>query len=109
MSHELRTPLTAITAVTEVLEEELDSEAGGIDPMIEPAVRLVVSETRRLNILVENLMEVTRSRAPPGWSWTTSTSPTRSPPASTPAPGWTRWNWTPIAASTPASTRAAWT
>jgi two-component system sensor histidine kinase MtrB len=58
MSHELRTPLTAITAVTEVLEEEL--EAGGIDPMIEPAVRLVVSETRRLNDLVENLMEVTR-------------------------------------------------
>ncbi|MHB9859540.1 ATP-binding protein [Streptomyces sp. YIM S03343] len=60
MSHELRTPLTALTAVTEVLEEELDSEAGGIDPMIEPAVRLVVSETRRLNDLVENLMEVTR-------------------------------------------------
>ncbi|MFF9213651.1 MULTISPECIES: ATP-binding protein [unclassified Streptomyces] len=58
MSHELRTPLTAITAVTEVLEEEL--EAGGIDPMIDPAVRLVVSETRRLNDLVENLMEVTR-------------------------------------------------
>lgn len=60
MSHELRTPLTAITAVTEVLEEELDSESGGMDPMIEPAVRLVVSETRRLNDLVENLMEVTR-------------------------------------------------
>ncbi|MFI1162411.1 ATP-binding protein [Streptomyces sp. NPDC020801] len=60
MSHELRTPLTAITAVTEVLEEELESESGGIDPMIEPAVRLVVSETRRLNDLVENLMEVTR-------------------------------------------------
>ncbi|MFE6284907.1 ATP-binding protein [Streptomyces sp. NPDC057877] len=60
MSHELRTPLTAITAVTEVLEEELDSESGGLDPMIEPAVRLVVSETRRLNDLVENLMEVTR-------------------------------------------------
>jgi two-component system sensor histidine kinase MtrB len=58
MSHELRTPLTAITAVTEVLEEELEAE--GIDPMIEPAVRLVVSETRRLNDLVENLMEVTR-------------------------------------------------
>ncbi|MFF5106012.1 ATP-binding protein [Streptomyces sp. NPDC000134] len=60
MSHELRTPLTAITAVTEVLEEELDTEGGTIDPMIEPAVRLVVSETRRLNDLVENLMEVTR-------------------------------------------------
>lgn len=56
MSHELRTPLTAITAVTEVLEEEADS----LDPMIEPAVRLVVGETRRLNDLVENLMEVTR-------------------------------------------------
>ena len=56
MSHELRTPLTAITAVTEVLEEEADS----LDPMIEPAVRLVVTETRRLNDLVENLMEVTR-------------------------------------------------
>ncbi|MEV6960073.1 HAMP domain-containing sensor histidine kinase [Streptomyces sp. NPDC051207] len=60
MSHELRTPLTAITAVTEVLEEELDSGSGSVDPMIEPAVRLVVSETRRLNDLVENLMEVTR-------------------------------------------------
>ena len=56
MSHELRTPLTAITAVTEVLEEEADS----LDPMIAPAVKLVVSETRRLNDLVENLMEVTR-------------------------------------------------
>lgn len=60
MSHELRTPLTAITAVTEILEEELEAESGSIDPMIEPAVRLVVSETRRLNSLVENLMEVTR-------------------------------------------------
>ncbi len=56
MSHELRTPMTAITAVTEVLEDEVDS----LDPMIAPAVQLVVSETRRLNVLVENLMEVTR-------------------------------------------------
>ena len=56
MSHELRTPLTAITAVTEVLEDEADS----LDPMIAPAVRLVVTETRRLGDLVENLMEVTR-------------------------------------------------
>jgi len=56
MSHELRTPLTAITAVSEVLEEEADD----LDPMIAPAVQLVVSETRRLNDLVENLMEVTR-------------------------------------------------
>ncbi len=56
MSHELRTPLTAITAVTDVLEDEADD----LDPMIAPAVRLVVSETRRLNELVETLMEVTR-------------------------------------------------
>ncbi|MGW7315017.1 ATP-binding protein [Streptomyces sp. NPDC054865] len=56
MSHELRTPLTALTAVSEVLEEEVDD----LDPMIAPAVGLVVSETRRLNVLVENLMEVTR-------------------------------------------------
>ncbi|MER6913781.1 HAMP domain-containing sensor histidine kinase [Streptomyces sp. NPDC000594] len=56
MSHELRTPLTALTAVTEVLEDEIDT----LDPMIAPAVNLVVSETRRLGVLVENLMEVTR-------------------------------------------------
>jgi two-component system sensor histidine kinase MtrB len=56
MSHELRTPLTAITAVTDVLEDEAEA----LDPMIAPAVRLVVSETRRLNELVETLMEVTR-------------------------------------------------
>ncbi|WP_240137536.1 sensor histidine kinase [Streptomyces sp. MUM 178J] len=56
MSHELRTPMTALTAVTEVLEDEADS----LDPMIAPAVQLVVSETRRLGDLVENLMEVTR-------------------------------------------------
>ncbi|MGW0701441.1 ATP-binding protein [Streptomyces sp. NPDC002867] len=56
MSHELRTPLTALTAVTEVLEDEADT----LDPMIAPAVNLVVSETRRLYDLVENLMEVTR-------------------------------------------------
>ncbi|MET7638123.1 HAMP domain-containing sensor histidine kinase [Streptomyces sp. NPDC005438] len=56
MSHELRTPLTAISAVTEVLEEEQEN----LDPMIAPAVQLVISETRRLGDLVENLMEVTR-------------------------------------------------
>lgn len=56
MSHELRTPLTAMTAVTDILEDEAES----LDPMIAPAVRLVVNETRRLSDLVENLMEVTR-------------------------------------------------
>ncbi|NYI08015.1 sensor histidine kinase [Allostreptomyces psammosilenae] len=56
MSHELRTPLTAMVAVTEVLDEEVDN----LDPMVAPAVKLVVTETRRLNELVDNLMEVTR-------------------------------------------------
>ncbi|GAA2254568.1 two-component system sensor histidine kinase AfsQ2 [Kitasatospora cystarginea] len=56
MSHELRTPLTAMTAVTDILEDEAEL----LDPMVEPAVRIVVSETRRLSDLVENLMEVTR-------------------------------------------------
>ncbi|RMI45574.1 sensor histidine kinase [Streptomyces triticirhizae] len=56
MSHELRTPMTAITAMTELLEDEVET----LDPRIAPAVQLVVSETRRLNDLVENLMEVTR-------------------------------------------------
>ncbi|MEW1548054.1 HAMP domain-containing sensor histidine kinase [Streptomyces tsukubensis] len=56
MSHELRTPLTALTAVAEVLEDEVDT----LDPMIAPAVNLVVSETKRLGGLVENLMEISR-------------------------------------------------
>ncbi|GAA3849477.1 sensor histidine kinase [Streptomyces sedi] len=56
MSHELRTPMTAITAMTELLEDEVET----LDPRVAPAVQLVVSETRRLNDLVENLMEVTR-------------------------------------------------
>lgn len=36
MSHELRTPLTAITAVSEVLEEELEAETGGSTPWSSP-------------------------------------------------------------------------
>jgi two-component system sensor histidine kinase MtrB len=56
MSHELRTPLTAITAVSDLLEEEIE----GLEPSTGQAVELVVNETRRLNDLVENLMEVTR-------------------------------------------------
>lgn len=38
----------------------LEEEQENLDPMIAPAVQIVVSETRRLNDLVENLMEVTR-------------------------------------------------
>jgi two-component system sensor histidine kinase MtrB len=56
VSHELRTPLAAMTAVSELLEEEADSlgEQGA------PAARLVVAEIERLATLVEDLMEVSR-------------------------------------------------
>ncbi|MEU1826649.1 HAMP domain-containing sensor histidine kinase [Streptomyces abikoensis] len=54
MSRELRTPLTSVSAVTGYLEEEADY----IDPMLAPAVHLVISETRRLNDLVETMLEL---------------------------------------------------
>ncbi|MFI9384251.1 ATP-binding protein [Kutzneria sp. NPDC052558] len=56
VSHELRTPLAAMTAVTDVLDEEapqLGDDAG-------QAARLVSQETRKLTRLVEDLMEVSR-------------------------------------------------
>jgi two-component system sensor histidine kinase MtrB len=56
VSHELRTPLAAMTAVTDVLDEEapqLNDDAG-------QAARLVSQETRKLTRLVEDLMEVSR-------------------------------------------------
>jgi two-component system sensor histidine kinase MtrB len=57
VSHELRTPLTAMTAVSDLLEDE----AGGLSEGAgAPAARLVVLETRRLARLVEDLIEVSR-------------------------------------------------
>ncbi|TDC30701.1 HAMP domain-containing histidine kinase [Micromonospora sp. 15K316] len=56
VSHELRTPLTAMTAVTDVLDEEaprLPGDAGR-------AARLVSQETQSLTRLVNDLIEVTR-------------------------------------------------
>nr|WP_042187301.1 HAMP domain-containing sensor histidine kinase [Kibdelosporangium sp. MJ126-NF4]CEL17973.1 two-component system sensor kinase [Kibdelosporangium sp. MJ126-NF4]CTQ90799.1 two-component system sensor kinase [Kibdelosporangium sp. MJ126-NF4] len=56
VSHELRTPLAAMTAVTDVLDEEaphLTADAG-------KAARLVSQETRNLTRLVNDLMEVSR-------------------------------------------------
>ncbi|SEG33455.1 two-component system, OmpR family, sensor histidine kinase MtrB [Thermomonospora echinospora] len=55
VSHELRTPLTAMIAVTDVLAEE-----GGASPAGGTAARLVVAEVRRLGVLVENLIEISR-------------------------------------------------
>ncbi|MEU7488247.1 ATP-binding protein [Streptomyces sp. NPDC042319] len=58
VSHELRTPLAAMTAVTDVLDE--DAEAGGLDPDTASAVRLISQETGKLARMVEDLMEVSR-------------------------------------------------
>ncbi|MEU0467032.1 HAMP domain-containing sensor histidine kinase [Amycolatopsis sp. NPDC006131] len=56
VSHELRTPLAAMTAVTEVLDEEgahLPGDTG-------TASRLVSAETRKLARLVDDLIEISR-------------------------------------------------
>ncbi|MGW0116936.1 ATP-binding protein [Streptomyces sp. NPDC003327] len=58
VSHELRTPLAGMLAVTEVLDE--DADAGTLDSDTARAVRLISSETGRLAVLVEDLMEISR-------------------------------------------------
>lgn len=56
VSHELRTPLAAMTAVADVLDDEAD----GISGNAAIAARLVSQETRNLNRLVNDLIEVSR-------------------------------------------------
>ncbi|MDH6625563.1 two-component system sensor histidine kinase MtrB [Streptomyces sp. LBL] len=56
VSHELRTPLAAMSAVTDVLDEDADR----LDPDTATAVRLISEETVKLARLVEDLMEVSR-------------------------------------------------
>ncbi|RSS83266.1 sensor histidine kinase [Streptomyces sp. WAC06614] len=56
VSHELRTPLAGMLAVTEVLDED----AGQLDPDTARALRLISSETGKLAVLVEDLMEISR-------------------------------------------------
>jgi len=56
VSHELRTPLAAMTAVTDILDEEADR----LPPDSAAAVRLVSQETQNLTRLVNDLMEITR-------------------------------------------------
>ncbi|WP_405592866.1 sensor histidine kinase [Streptomyces sp. NBC_01190] len=56
VSHELRTPLAAMSAVTDVLDEDaahLDRETGD-------ALRLISEGTQRLSRLVDDLMEISR-------------------------------------------------
>ncbi|MCH0556446.1 cell wall metabolism sensor histidine kinase WalK [Streptomyces sp. MUM 16J] len=56
VSHELRTPLAGMLAVTEVLDED----AARLAPDTAAAVRLISTETGRLAVLVEDLMEISR-------------------------------------------------
>ncbi|MET9290746.1 HAMP domain-containing sensor histidine kinase [Streptomyces sp. NPDC003077] len=58
VSHELRTPLAAMSAVTEVLDE--DAHAGTLPPDTADAVLLISDETRKLSRMVEDLMEISR-------------------------------------------------
>ncbi|MFH9422838.1 sensor histidine kinase [Streptomyces sp. NPDC017529] len=56
VSHELRTPLAAMSAVTEVLDED----AARLDTDTADAVRLISGETAKLARMVEDLIEVSR-------------------------------------------------
>ncbi|MEV2233428.1 HAMP domain-containing sensor histidine kinase [Streptomyces phaeochromogenes] len=56
VSHELRTPLAAMSAVTDVLDEDADR----LDPDTAMAVRLISGETVKLARLVGDLMEISR-------------------------------------------------
>ncbi|MEU3723809.1 HAMP domain-containing sensor histidine kinase [Streptomyces sp. NPDC031705] len=56
VSHELRTPLAGMLAVTEVLDED----AAGLGPDTAKALRLISTETGKLAVLVEDLMEISR-------------------------------------------------
>ncbi|MEK8104956.1 HAMP domain-containing sensor histidine kinase [Micromonospora sp. M12] len=56
VSHELRTPLAAMTAVTDVLDEEAEHLPGDAGR----AARLVSQETQNLTHLVNDLIEVSR-------------------------------------------------
>ncbi|GAA3377420.1 ATP-binding protein [Streptomyces sannanensis] len=56
VSHELRTPLTGMLAVTEVLDEDAEQ----LDRDTAAAVRLISTETGKLAVLVEDLMEISR-------------------------------------------------
>lgn len=56
VSHELRTPLTALTTAADVLEANLE----GLNAQGKRAARLLAVESRRLTVLTEDLMEISR-------------------------------------------------
>jgi len=56
VSHELRTPLTALVAEASIIEAGLDR----LGPDARRAAELLVADVRRLRVLVEDLMELSR-------------------------------------------------
>jgi two-component system sensor histidine kinase MtrB len=56
VSHELRTPLTALVAEASIIEAGLD----GLEPDARRAAELLVGDVRRLRVLVDDLMELSR-------------------------------------------------
>ena len=56
VAHELRTPLTALVAEAALIEGDLDRLA----PQARRAAELLVADVRRLHVLVEDLMELSR-------------------------------------------------
>jgi two-component system sensor histidine kinase MtrB len=56
VAHELRTPLTALVAEASLIEHDLDA----MPPDARRAAELLVTDVRRLRVLVDDLMEVSR-------------------------------------------------
>jgi two-component system sensor histidine kinase MtrB len=56
VSHELRTPLTALVAEASIIEAGLDR----LEPDARRAAELLVGDVRRLRVLVDDLMELSR-------------------------------------------------
>ena len=56
VSHELRTPMTALVAEASIIEAGLD----GFPPDARRAAELLVADVRRLRVLVDDLMELSR-------------------------------------------------
>jgi len=56
VAHELRTPLTALVAEASLIEHGLD----GMTPDARRAAELLVTDVRRLRVLVDDLMEISR-------------------------------------------------
>lgn len=59
VSHELRTPLTALLSAASMLEQQLES----MDEEARWTARRLISDTRRINSLVDELLEISRLRS----------------------------------------------